>query len=308
MAYLHHYIMPAANNGNIQSPPQTLAPKVLSVKPQNMGAQYTLGLMESTRNVQYRASASASHAGRFSNETVSDQVVKKKTYTATVSKELGSATPADMIRRNLATRVRSARVFDLDDDELKDCMSGFQVEDFRPASEVNYAQLKPAEREYRANWIRNKIDFDPREAGLMDLLHPFVEKVHFSDWAFDEQILPTHLVDSNMLEFYTQIVFRRSLQDFYNHMNHKHRMTRDEAVEAISEFNVANFTDFFIRWKISPDRAINSSTRYLILNALTHAQASRDLKAKITLHTTLREAMTICLGTNCFQHLCEPRP
>ena len=276
------------------------------MKPQIAGAQYALGPMESTRNMQYRASPSASHAGRFSNETVSDQVVKKKTYTATVRKELGSATPADMVRRNLASRVHSARVFDWDDVKLKDCMSGFQVADFRP--EVNYAQLIPADREYRAKWIDNTIDFVPGEARLMDLLHPFVEKVDFSDWAFDEQILPTHLVDSDMLEFYTQIVFKWSLQDFYNHMNHKYQMTRDEAVEAISVFNVANFTDFFIRRKISPNRAINSSTRYLILNALTHAQVPRDFKAKITLHTTLHEAMTICSETNCFQHLCEPRP
>lgn len=294
--------MPPANNGN----PQQLAPKVLNVKPQIAGAQYALGPMESANNMQYRASPSASHAGRFSNDTVSDQVVKKKTYTATARKELGSSNPAEMIRRNLATRVRSDRVFDWDDVKLEDCMSGLQVADFKP--EVDYAELNPADRKYQADWIKNEIDFVPSEARLMDLLHPFVEKVDFSDWAFDEQILSSNLVDRNMLEFYTQIVFKWSIQDFYDHMAYKHKMTPDKAVAAISVSNIANFTDFFIRWKISPNRAMNSSTRYLVHNALTHAKATSDLKARITLHTTLHEAMTICFATNCFQHLCVPRP
>ena len=308
MAYLQSYIMPAANNGNIQHPPQTLAPKVLNVKPPIAPAQYALGSMESTRNVQYRASPSASRAGRFSNETVSDQVVKKKTYTPTVKKELSSADPADMIRRDLAQRLRNTKVLEWGDGELEERMSGFQVDRFKRG--VNYGDLVPEDRRYRKEWINNTLRVDDGVAGLMDLIRPFVEKVDFSDWAFEEQILPTKLVDRNMLEFYTQIVFGVGINQFYDHMRRKYGpdMTFEKAVEAISPFNIAKFTDFYIRSKISPNRAINSSTRFLVLNALTHAGASKDLKASVTLHMTVDEAMTISLETKCFRHLCVPSP
>ena len=300
--------MPAANNGNIQLPPQTLAPKVLNVKPQIAPAQYALGPMESTRNVQYRASPSALHAGRFSNETVSDQVVKKKTYTPTVKKELSSADPADMIRRDLAQRLRNTKVLEWGDGELEERMSGFQVDRFKRG--VNYGDLVPEDRRYRKEWINNTLRVDDGVAGLMDLIRPFVEKVDFSDWAFEEQILPTKLVDRNMLEFYTQIVFGVGINQFYDHMRRKYGpdMTFEKAVEAISPFNIAKFTDFYIRSKISPNRAINSSTRFLVLNALTHAGASKDLKASVTLHMTVDEAMTISLETKCFRYLCVPSP